>query len=282
MRNAVNMESLMMKSLSQPFIKKINVNQSIHHGKQWLKTSQHPLAKFLFNKIKALLHFELPAPRFLLRILYVLFCSVRNLISSLTRIFFWTPLLRGRLNKLGKNLNLYGGLPYISGQLTIELGDNCRVSGHTTFSGRTCSAKIPTLIVGDNVDIGWMTTIAVGRRVDIGNNVRIAGRTILAGYPGHPLDPIARAQGLPETDEQVGDIILEQDVWLATGVSVMAGVRIGHGAIIAAGSIVTHDIPPMVLAGGIPAKVIRCLDKEQSDEQKQINIQKSAKEKSHA
>lgn len=104
-----------------------------------------------------------------------------------------------------------------------------------------------------------MTTIAVGSKVVIADNVRIAGRALLAGYPGHPLDAKTRAQGLPETDRQVGDIILEKDVWLATGVSVTAGVCIGRGSIIAAGSVVTRDIPAMVLAGGIPARVIRVL-----------------------
>ena len=72
--------------------------------------------------------------------------------------------------------------------------------------------------------------------------------------------------GLPETDEQVGDIIIEKDVWLATGVSVMAGVRIGQGTIVAAGSVVTQDLPSMVLAGGIPAKVIRKLSEKDVDD----------------
>jgi len=175
-------------------------------------------------------------------------------------MLWWTPLLKGRVEHSGRNLYLYGGLPYISGPVRIMLGDNCRLSGHTTFSGRTCAKPFPQLRVGNNVDIGWMTTIAVGRKVEIGNNVRIAGRTLLAGYPGHPIDAKARADGLPETEDQVGNIILEDDVWLATGVSVMAGVRIGRGTIVAAGSVVTRDLPSMVLAGGIPAKVIRSLD----------------------
>ena len=98
--------------------------------------------------------------------------------------------------------------------------------------------------------------------------MRIAARGMLSGYPGHPLDPEARARGLPDSDDQVGDIVLEQDVWLATGVSVMPGVRIGRGTVVAAGSVVTRDLPPMVLAGGIPARVIRELPQntQQGDE----------------
>lgn len=236
-------------------MKTLTLNQT----KQWLKTSQNPFAQVLFIHLKKVIKTELPAPKFIFNPLYALYKVTQTVFTSLTRILFWTPLLKGRLEKVGRNLNLYGGLPYISGPLRIRIGDDCRVSGHSTFSGRSCSTTSPILMLGNNIDIGWMTTIAVGNRVDIGNNVRIAGRALLAGYPGHPLDPKARALGQPETDEQVGDIFIENDVWLATGVSVMAGVRIGHGTIVAAGSVVTHDLPPMVLAGGIPAKVIRPL-----------------------
>lgn len=245
----------------------------MHRVKQWLKTSQHPLAKILFTQLKNLLHVELPAPKLLCTALYALYISLRGLSAALMRIFFWTPIFKGRLYKVGRSLNLYGGLPYISGPVAIELGDNCRVSGQSTFSGRSCAAVQPRLIVGNNVDIGWMTSIAVGSKVIIADNVRIAGRALLAGYPGHPLDAHKRALGGPETDSQVGDIILEKDVWLATGVFVMAGVRIGHGCIVAAGSVVTRDLPPMVLAGGIPARVIRTLSKAQPGKaQQEVNI----------
>ena len=236
-------------------MKTLTLNQT----KQWIKTSQHPFAVLTFSVLKKGLSFELPAPKFIWRPVYALYKLVSTTFTTLTRILVWTPLLKGRLQAVGHNLNLYGGLPYISGPLQLILGNDCRVSGQSTFTGRSCAKNPPVLTLGNNIDIGWMTTIAVGNKVDIGDNVRIAGRALLAGYPGHPLDPQARALGLPETDSQVGDIIIENDVWLATGVSVMAGVRIGRGTIVAAGSVVTQDLPAMVLAAGIPAKVIRTL-----------------------
>ncbi|MFC8046361.1 CatB-related O-acetyltransferase [Nocardia sp. NPDC057353] len=54
-----------------------------------------------------------------------------------------------------------------------------------------------------------------------------------------------------------GDTVLGHDVWLGYGVTVMPGVRIGHGAIVAAGSVVTRDIPDYAVAGGNPARVLR-------------------------
>ena len=53
-----------------------------------------------------------------------------------------------------------------------------------------------------------------------------------------------------------GPIILEEDVWIATRVTILDGVRIGKGSIVAAGSVVSGDIPPLSLAHGNPAKVV--------------------------
>jgi acetyltransferase-like isoleucine patch superfamily enzyme len=233
---------------------------NINHLKHGLKHSDNPLVRSVFRILKSTRGMSLPAPKVITTPLYYAYCGTQSFLSTLMRLFWWTPLFKGRLKHIGSKLYLYGGLPYISGPVQIEIGENCRVSGQTTFSGRSCAPSPPRLIVGDNVDIGWMTTIAVGQKVVLGNNVRIAGRALLAGYPGHPLDPKARAAGLPETEEQVGNIVLEDNVWLATGVSVMAGVHIGCNTIVAAGSVVTHDLPANVLCGGIPAKVIYELD----------------------
>ena len=236
------------------------MNITVNDAKQWIKTSKNPVASFLLHHLKAIKLFEIPAPKIILKPCYIIFCYIRNLLQSVVRIFIWTPLFKGRLTQCGKNLYLYGGFPYVSGPVEVVLGSDCRVSAQLTISGRASAPETPIMRVGNNVDIGWLTTIAVGHRVELGDNVRIAGRAFFAGYPGHPINTKDRAAGLPETDNQVGDIILEDDVWIATGVTVTAGVTIGKGTIVAAGSVVTHDLPPMVLAGGMPAKVIRKLD----------------------
>lgn len=54
-----------------------------------------------------------------------------------------------------------------------------------------------------------------------------------------------------------GDIIIGNDVWIGFEAIVMAGVRIGDGAIVAVRAVVTHDVPPYTIVGGVPAKVIR-------------------------
>lgn len=54
-----------------------------------------------------------------------------------------------------------------------------------------------------------------------------------------------------------GDIIVSDDVWIGYGSTILSGLTIGQGAIIAAGAVVTHDVPPYSIVGGVPAKVIR-------------------------
>lgn len=233
----------------------------IQNLRQWVRHDPHPLARKIFFTAKAIRNWDFPAPKYIYGPLYFTFQSVSNIYQNILRVFLWTPMFKSQLASAGKGLYLYdGGPPCTVGPLKFVIGDNCRINSKVTVSGRAHGKTTPEFILGNNIDLGWMTTIAVGNRIEFGDNVRLAGQCFLAGYPGHPLNPTDRANGLPETDDQAGDIILENDVWLGTGVSVMAGVTIGHGTVVGAGSVVTKDLPPMVLAAGNPARVIRSLD----------------------
>ena len=237
--------------------------------KNWLKNGDSNFARIIFFGLKSIRHFECPLIRFIHAPLYHLHKLVTGCISGFLRVFYWTPLFKSRLKNRARGLYLYSGIPLLLGPISISMGKNCRLSGHTTISGRASGTMNPTLVVGDNVGISWQNEIFVGNRIEIGNNVRLAVKVRLVGYPGHPLDPIARAKGQPDSDDQVGNIIIEDDVWLTAGVTVMAGVTIGAGTIVATGSVVTKDLPPGVLAGGIPAKVIRPLNT--NDQQPETN-----------
>lgn len=54
-----------------------------------------------------------------------------------------------------------------------------------------------------------------------------------------------------------GDIVVDDDVWIGYGATIMSGVHIGQGAIVAAGSVITRDIPPYAIVGGVPATIIK-------------------------
>jgi len=238
---------------------------NIHHAKQWAKTSDSVLAQLIkagWFKIKTI---EMPNIPVVFKLLYFVHVVIKQTISDVLRITYYTPLLKSRLKNNPKQLYLYGGLPVVIGSVDIVMGDKVRLAAMTTISGRAVGQTIPQLNIGNNVGIAWRTSISVGTTITIGNNVRIAGDCYLAGYPGHPVNAKLRALGKPDDDSQVGEITLEDDVWLATGVKVMPGVTIGRGTIVAAGSVVTKDLPSFVLAGGVPAKVIKSIEEGRHD-----------------
>jgi maltose O-acetyltransferase len=93
-----------------------------------------------------------------------------------------------------------------------------------------------------------VASIAIGDDVQIGPNVQLL-------TPTHPIDPDTRRAKW----EAAEPIAIEGNVWLGGGVIVLPGVTIGENTVVGAGSIVTKDLPPNVVASGNPARVVRSL-----------------------
>ncbi|CAH0531947.1 2,3,4,5-tetrahydropyridine-2,6-dicarboxylate N-acetyltransferase [Allocatenococcus thiocycli] len=233
--------------------------QQLNDFKVWLQHHENPSYRKLFLILKSIRACDLPTPTWMNKTVRTVYSASTSIWSNLVRVFIHTPAFKGRLSQYGRGLYLFGGVPFVSGPLSIILGNDCRISGQTTFSARPQSSD-PQLIVGSNVDIGWQSTFAIGSRIEIGDNVRIAGRAFLFGYSGHSLDADLRAKGFGDLDCDVGDIVLAKDVWLGTNVTVCPNVTIGEGTIVGAGSVVTKDLPAFVVAAGNPARVIRSLN----------------------
>lgn len=102
-----------------------------------------------------------------------------------------------------------------------------------------------------------------GNTLRIGNYCSIAQDVIFSLHADHYLNRIStypfRVMAGGEKQEAIskGDIILEDDVWIGQRAMIMSGIRIGQGAVVAAGAVVTKDVPPYAIVGGVPAKVIR-------------------------
>lgn len=88
--------------------------------------------------------------------------------------------------------------------------------------------------------------VVIGDRVMFGPHVTIA-------TAGHPLHPAVRATG----QQFSAPVTIEDDVWIGGQVVVLPGVTIGQGSVVAAGAVVTADVPPTCLVGGVPAQVLR-------------------------
>ena len=103
-----------------------------------------------------------------------------------------------------------------------------------------------------------------GEHLRIGNFCSIASNVMFVLNADHNLDTIStfpyKVKCL-KTDKYEantkGDIVVGDDVWIGYGSTIMSGVHIGQGAVIAAGAVVTKDVPPYAIVGGVPAKVIR-------------------------
>lgn len=133
----------------------------------------------------------------------------------------------------------------------LRFGENCQVAtgaivqGNVQF-GDHCSVQTGTIIVG------YGTRENPTGQVTIGHHVRIAPHAqILAGNHdiSDPEAPIGPVIGQP--------IVLGDNVWVCGRVIITAGVTVGRNAILAAGSVVTKDVPPYAIVGGVPAKFIR-------------------------
>ena len=137
----------------------------------------------------------------------------------------------------------------------IVLGDHVTIGRFAMirpsgYDGREIGVGLK---VGNHSNIGPYCFIGCSGRIEIGDNVLMAARVSLHAE-NHNFDrpdlPI-KAQGVTRKE-----IVVEADCWLAGNSVILAGVRVGRGAVVAAGAVVTADVPPYAIVGGVPAKVL--------------------------
>lgn len=149
-----------------------------------------------------------------------------------------------------------------SGKVAIFLryimADNfLKKNGDNVYFGRSVVLKNQHLIsIGDNVSIHEFCYIDAAGGLVIGNNVSVAHNSSIITFNHTWTD-----QSLPIKYNPVefAEVIVEDDVWIGCGVRIMPGVRIGARSVVAAGAVVTKDVPPGSLVGGVPAKLIRSI-----------------------
>lgn len=107
--------------------------------------------------------------------------------------------------------------------------------------------------VGRAVFIGSQCAFTGHAPIEIADEVMIAHKVNLV-TAGHPVAP-----GRRRACVTAQPIALERNVWIGAAATVLPGVRVGEGAVVAAGAVVTRDVPPATLVAGVPATVIRAL-----------------------
>lgn len=100
-------------------------------------------------------------------------------------------------------------------------------------------------------------------KMSVGNFCSIAGNVTFILSSDHPLNYVStfpfKVKICDEQYEAIshGDIKIDDDVWIGFGATILSGVHIGQGAVVAAGAVVTRDVPPYAIVGGVPAKFIK-------------------------
>jgi len=113
------------------------------------------------------------------------------------------------------------------------------------------------LRIGHHVVIGPHTILCAAHGISIGDHCRFGPFVSIYDTDLHPADAELRRQdyGPPEAVDGA-PITIEDDVWLGVGAIVLKGVRIGRGAIVGAGAVVTRDVPAYTIVAGNPARTI--------------------------
>jgi len=181
---------------------------------------------------------------------YTFLLRLRFLVNKLfvsTRIIYYR--LLGM--QVGKGTTL--GKIYSSWPNKVKIGNDSSINSHVFFT-LDCPFNIDNeIIIGNNVFIGDLCKIHCKTQVIIGDNSLIASSSTLVDT-GHGFDRNLRYNQQSNSSKP---IVLENDVWIGTGCTILSGVTIGEGSAVGAGSLVNKSIPPYQIWAGSPAKFIR-------------------------
>jgi acetyltransferase-like isoleucine patch superfamily enzyme len=213
----------------------------------------------------------------------IIFQLSLKVIPMFIRGFFWKLRFKkcSGIVLIGKNVTIYNS-QFIEIKKNLVAEDNCEIQGLSKsgiFFGENVTIGRYAMIrpsgyygrevgiglkIGDNSNIGPYCYVGCSGGIEIGNDVLMGPRvTIIAeNHNFSRVDIEIKKQGVNRQK-----IIIENDCWLGTGATILAGVKISKGAIVGAGAVVTKDVPPYSIVAGVPAQVVkyRKEDKYHSD-----------------
>ncbi|MBY6185714.1 type B chloramphenicol O-acetyltransferase [Marinobacter hydrocarbonoclasticus] len=158
----------------------------------------------------------------------------------------------------------YFDSPFVGQPLAEQITNpNIQVGAYSYYSGYYHGHPFEQCVrylLPDRTDVD---KLIIGRYCSIGTGAVF----VMAGNQGHRADWVSTFpffyQAYPEFDgaqdawQPAGDTVLGNDVWVGSEAMILPGVRVGHGAVIAARAVVTKDVPPFAIVAGNPARLIR-------------------------
>ena len=149
---------------------------------------------------------------------------------------------------------LRAGLVTCEGRLPVVYGGGEARIGRLALRGMTARVELGALpggrlVVGDRVFVNQGASLVAHLSITIGDDVRVGDHVGIYDTDHHPVEQGRDARRAP--------VMIGRNVWLARGALVLPGVTIGDHAVVAAGAVVTEDVPPRTLVAGNPAHAIR-------------------------
>lgn len=148
----------------------------------------------------------------------------------------------------------------------IQYGKNVHVQWSTTFWAPNRKVHL-----GDNVGIG--SNCSILSDLIVGNDVLIAPSVAFLSRRTHRYDIVGESMFQSPRGDR-GEIVIEDDVWIGYGVTIMSGVRIGRGAVIGAGAVIQNSVPPYTIVVQRPNLVLRPRFTPEEIEQHELQLRR--------
>lgn len=182
---------------------------------------------------------------------------------KLLRYWFYTGRYMNSFKSFGRGSVIVPAFRNLKGAQYISIGSGSYIgtlvtlTAWDTFQDQRFN---PEISIGNNSCIGDFSHVTGINKIQIGNNV-LMGKNILITDNSHGQNILSQISIAPNKRPlfSKGPVIIEDNLWIGEKTSILPNVTIGYGAIIAANSVVTKDVPPYTIVGGNPARIIKNL-----------------------
>lgn len=168
--------------------------------------------------------------------------------------------------EIGRGTKIKGRIERRHPLATVKIGQDSLVAGVLVVEDENSS-----LTIGDRVFVGGNSLVDCVQQITIGDDVLISYQVIIMDSDNHSLRASERIGDLQRWRNQAYDwsrvsnapVVIHSKAWIGARAIITKGVTIGEGGVVAAGSVVTKDVPPYTIVAGNPARVIRELGSDE-------------------
>lgn len=192
---------------------------------------------------------------------YSSICSIKK--------YVYTGLFKRHFKSFGKGCEIKPSFLMLLGPQYISIGNNCYIGSRVQLTAWDSSYiggnYKPEIILGDGVSIGDESQVTAINKIVIGKRV-LTGKKVLITDNSHG-EVVRELMDVAPLDRQIvskGPVIIGDNVWIGEKATIVSNVKIGNGAIIAANSVVTKDVPPYCVVAGCPARIVKVLDEKEN------------------